>query len=319
MQKFSYLNKVEIAKRTCGAKMNLEKMNMLSQKIEGILGTVRTLKDENAKIKRELSTAKAELQDKTLLLDTAKANLVDCKAALDARANQANAQQETLNQQQAEIAALNDKTTMLGQQLIEKDGCIESLNSKVQELNSNIDMLNGQLNEKVELLSSLNEQVSEKIATVETLMQQLSDKNAEIESLNVQLQAQNDEIAEAQEKFNQLVATIESELGSDFALDQGDAAQEPQKDGTIEEPAEEIQEDAEPIDAFEAQEESTATTENVEEADENEETVEPEEDTSVSQETAEEDIPTIEVHGADEKDNDLFASKSEGSQTNFFG
>lgn len=318
MQKFSYLNKVEIAKRTCGAKMNLEKMNMLSQKIEGILGTVRTLKDENAKIKRELSTAKAELQDKTLLLDTAKANLVDCKAALDARANQANAQQETLNQQQAEIAALNDKTTMLGQQLIEKDGCIESLNSKVQELNSNIDMLNGQLNEKVELLSSLNEQVSEKIATVETLMQQLSDKNAEIESLNVQLQAQNDEIAEAQEKFNQLVATIESELGSDFALDQGETAKEIQEE-SVEEPTEEVQEDAEPIDAFEAQEESTAATEEAEETVETEETVEPEEDTSVSQETAEEDIPTIEVHGADEKDNDLFASKSEGSQTNFFG
>lgn len=292
--------------------MNLEKMNMLSQKIEGILGTVRTLKDENAKIKRELSTAKAELQDKTLLLDTAKANLVDCKAALDARANQANAQQETLNQQQAEIASLNEKTTMLGQQLIEKDGCIESLNSKVQELNSNIDMLNGQLNEKVELLSSLNEQVSEKIATVETLMQQLSDKNAEIESLNVQLQAQNDEIAEAQEKFNQLVATIESELGSDFVLDQGETAEEIQEEAAVEE----TQEDAEPIDAFEAQEEPAAETE---EAVETEETVEPEEDTSVSQESTEEDIPTIEVHGADEKDNDLFASKSEGSQTNFFG
>jgi hypothetical protein len=41
-------------------------------------------------------------------------------------------------------------------------------------------------------------------------------------------------------------------------------------------------------------------------------------DESVSQEE-DEDIPTIEVHGADEKDNDLFASKSEGSQTSFFG
>ena len=33
----------------------------------------------------------------------------------------------------------------------------------------------------------------------------------------------------------------------------------------------------------------------------------------------EDDVPTIEVHGADEKDNDLFASKQEGSQTSFFG
>ena len=45
---------------------------------------------------------------------------------------------------------------------------------------------------------------------------------------------------------------------------------------------------------------------------------EPQVDESVSQET-EDDVPTIEVHSADEKDNDLFASKQEGSQTNFFG
>ena len=73
--------------------MNLEKMSVLSQKIEGVLGTVRTLKEENAKIKRELSQAQAMAQDKTLLLESAKHDLADCKAALDARANQANAQQ----------------------------------------------------------------------------------------------------------------------------------------------------------------------------------------------------------------------------------
>ena len=43
--------------------MNLEKMSVLSQKIEGVLGTVRTLKEENAKIKRELSQAVAMAQD----------------------------------------------------------------------------------------------------------------------------------------------------------------------------------------------------------------------------------------------------------------
>jgi superoxide dismutase len=55
-------------------------------------------------------------------------------------------------------------------------------------------------------------------------------------------------------------------------------------------------------------------------ADESAEAVveEPQVDESVSQET-EDDVPTIEVHSADEKDNDLFASKQEGSQTSFFG
>ena len=60
--------------------MNLEKVSMLSQKIEGVLGMVRTLKEENAKIKRELSQAQAVAQDKSLLLESAKNDLADCKA-----------------------------------------------------------------------------------------------------------------------------------------------------------------------------------------------------------------------------------------------
>ena len=98
--------------------MNLEKMSVLSQKIEGVLGTVRTLKEENAKIKRELSQAVAVAQDKTLLLESAKHDLADCKAALDARANQANAQQEMLNQKDAEIKNFVDRVTVFGQQLV---------------------------------------------------------------------------------------------------------------------------------------------------------------------------------------------------------
>ena len=198
--------------------MNLEKMSVLSQKIEGVLGTVRTLKEENAKIKRELSQAVAMAQDKTLLLESAKHDLADCKAALDARANQANAQQEMLNQKDAEIAKFVDRVTVFGQQLVEKDGCIESLNDKIRELTEKSDLLTGQVNEKAELLGALNTQVAEKDATIASLMEQLSEKNALVDSLNEQLQAQNDEIAEAQEKFNQLVATIENELGTDLAV-----------------------------------------------------------------------------------------------------
>ena len=282
--------------------MNLEKMSVLSQKIEGVLGTVRTLKEENAKIKRELSQAQAAAQDKTLLLESAKHDLADCKAALDARANQANAQQDMLNQKDAEIKNFVDRVTVFGQQLVEKDGCIESLNDKVRELTEKSDMLTGQVNEKSELLGVLNTQVAEKDATIASLMEQLSEKNALVDSLNEQLQAQNEEIAEAQEKFNQLVATIENELGTDIELDDGPAI----------EPVVECSEEA----AEETPAEESAEPEEVaEEASE-----EPQMDESVSQETeAEEDVPSVEVHGADENDNDLFASKQEGSQTNFFG
>lgn len=290
--------------------MNLEKMSVLSQKIEGVLGTVRALKEENAKIKRDLSQVQALAQDKTLLLESAKHDLADCKAALDARANQAKAQQDMLNKQASEIEVLNEKTVVLGQQLVEKDGCIESLESKIRDLTNSQDMLTGQINERAETVNALNTQVAEKDATIAKLMEQLSEKSALVDSLNEQLQAQNEEIAEAQEKFNQLVATIESELGTDIALDSGDSAP------AAEEPvAEESTEESATSDEDLVFEDVTAENSEAEESVE-----EPQVDESVSQEQeSEEDVPSIEVHGADEKDNDLFASKQEGSQTSFFG
>ncbi|SHL29945.1 hypothetical protein SAMN05720487_11134 [Fibrobacter sp. UWT2] len=298
--------------------MNLEKMSVLSQKIEGVLGMVRTLKEENAKIKRELSQAQAMVQDKTLLLESAKHDLADCKAALDARANQADAQQDMLNRQTTQMEALNEKTVVLGQQLVEKDGCIESLESKVRELTSNQELLSGQINERAETVSALNAQVAEKDATIAKLMDQLSEKNALVESLNEQLQAQNEEIAEAQEKFNQLVATIENELGTDIELNDSPSIEpvvEGSEDAETEtaETEEVAEEAAEPASSDEDLVFEDVTAENAEAA-------EPQMDESVSQEQeSEDDVPTVEVHGADENDNDLFASKQEGSQTNFFG
>ena len=289
-------------------------MSVLSQKIEGVLGTVRALKAENAKIKRDLSQVQALAQDKTLLLESAKHDLADCKAALDARANQAKAQQDMLNKQASEIEVLNEKTVVLGQQLVEKDGCIESLESKIRDLTNSQDMLTGQINERAETVNALNTQVAEKDATIAKLMEQLSEKSALVDSLNDQLQAQNEEIAEAQEKFNQLVATIESELGTDIALDSGDSV--PAEEPATEEPtAEEPTEDSASSDEDLVFEDVTAENSEAEESVE-----EPQVDESVSQEQeSEEDVPSIEVHGADEKDNDLFASKQEGSQTSFFG
>ena len=304
--------------------MNLEKVSMLSQKIEGVLGLVRTLKEENARIRRELSQAKDEAQDKTMLLDSASKKLADCMAALDARANQANVQQDQLNQKSAELAALTEKSTVLGQQLIEKDGCIESLNDKVRELSEKTDLLNGQLNEKMELLSALDAQIAEKDSMISNLMEQLSSRGTEIENLNVQLQAQNEEIAEAQERFTQLVETIESELGTDISLDQGDedaeqvASEAADEETLAEEPVAETAE--EEVSAEDAADVADAQVEDsvAETSEESEPADDLQIDESVSQEE-EEDLPTIEVHGADEQDNDLFASKSEGSQTSFFG
>jgi len=95
------------------------------------------------------------------------------------------------------------------------------------------------------------------------------------------------------------IQEIKKEVAEEEKISPIEVAMEAAEEETVEESAEEpVEEQAE---------------EPVEEAVE-----EPQADESLSQET-EEDIPTIEVHGADEKDNDLFASKGEGSQTNFFG
>ena len=66
--------------------MNLENINLLSQRVDGVLATVRNLRQEVANLKQALSGAKAELQDRNLVLDSLNAELTDCKAALTARA-----------------------------------------------------------------------------------------------------------------------------------------------------------------------------------------------------------------------------------------
>jgi len=297
--------------------MNLEKVSILSQKIEGILGTVRTLKEENAKAKHEISQARAVAHDKALLLEAAKKELVDCKAALDARANQVNAQQEILNQREQEIAALSDAIAQRDRMLAEKNGFVEELNAKVQELNSGAESLGAQIDEKNEALNTINAQLIQKDATIASLMTQLNEKNNVIECLNEQLQAQNDEIAEAQDKFNQLVATIESELGTDIALDQGEDVVEPPLEAGAEESGDFLEGDADVTLEEPFEEPAEEVSENAE-PDGAGELSEPQVDESVSQES-EEGNPDVEVHAAEESDNDLFASNKEGSQTNFFG
>lgn len=349
--------------------MNSESLNLLSQKVDGVLTTVRNLRQEAANLKQALAQANSELQDKAMLLETANASLVDCKAALDARANQAAAQDESLVQKQAEIDNLNAKINSMtdtvesfnGQlmekngiidalngQISDKNGTIEAMNGQIAEKNGTIDALNGQIAEKNGIIDALNGQIAEKDsalqelnaknaseseslqAQVESLRAELAGKDSAIERLNAELndktaciekmgetiQAQGEEITEAQEKFKQLMDTIEKELGTEFPVCKNfeppaavsaaatTAAPAPAEQSTpAEQPA------AAPV-------EEAPAAEPVKEP-----TVEPVDDEPVldfNQISEDEDLP-IEVHGANEKDNDLFSASNGGSQTNFFG
>ncbi len=113
-------------------------MNLLSQKVEGVLGTVRTLREENAKLKKELANFQAMSKNQAQALTEAKAKINDYSAALNARANQAAAQDKIIDEKNGIIDSLNG-------QVAEKNGIIDSLNGQVAEKNGIIDSLNGQV------------------------------------------------------------------------------------------------------------------------------------------------------------------------------
>ncbi|MCQ2124507.1 MAG: glycosyl transferase family 2 [Fibrobacter sp.] len=313
--------------------MNFEKVNVLSQKIEGVLGTVRALKEENAKLKQQLSASQASFQDKAMLLEKANASIVDYKAALNARENEAIAQTQSLNVKEIEIAGLNEKMSEKNKAVDDLKAQIELLNCKVQEKDNKLQQSAGLLQESANRLQeyqariqedaakldacdkkiqeceariqddegkfqefssqldtlnsqvgSLNQQINDKLVTIANLTEQLNGTNQKIEELNAiiaekneLLQAQADEIDEAQEKFQQLVSTIENELGTDLPIEQEELSED-MVDDVVEETAAE----------------------------------------DVAQESAEEELPTIEVHPASEKKTENSASNKEGSQTSFF-
>ena len=58
--------------------MNFESMTLLSQKVEGVLGTVRALREENAKLKQQLESVVAQAEDQKNLLEAANAKIADC-------------------------------------------------------------------------------------------------------------------------------------------------------------------------------------------------------------------------------------------------
>ncbi len=242
------------------------------------------------------------------------------------------------------------------------------------------------LAQKDEELAELKQELAEKeaaIADKDTDLakktEELAQKTAELAQKDETIQNQAGEIAEIQDKFKQLLATIEKELGSEFPVDEFIApsatiatatvdsepaapaeepaaanpfadegfqspaapAEEPVQE-QLEEPAPQaaewspdplLQDDTFDTPAAEPAAEAVkepAAEESVFEAPALEEPA-PEEkkddfvedpslgpivDMTMSRDDEEDELP--EIHGANEKDNDLFASR-EGSQGNFFG
>ncbi len=318
--------------------MNLENINLLSQKVDGVLTTVRNLRQENATLKQTLATKEAEMQDRNLVLESLNNEINDCKAALQARANQAAAQDEAINQKQGEIDGLRGELDSANAKITDLQNMLDQTNGNLQNANEKISWLDAGINERDEKLNALQndcmaskanesilnqkiEELNRIIAEKDNLIAErdntIAEKdnaidvlNTEKASLNETILAQGEEIREAQERFKQMVSTIENELGTeipvDVAFNEQPAAQPEPEEAAQPEPAAPEQV-AEPAAKEVAQPEPEPVAE-PEQVAEPESHIVPAED--------EEDI--IEVHPANEKEPDLFASAG-GSQPGFFG
>ena len=314
--------------------MNLENINLLSQKVDGVLTTVRNLRQENATLKQTLATKEAEMQDRNLVLESLNNEITDCKAALQARANQAAAQDEVINQKQGEIDGLrgeldgaNTKIADLQNMLDQTNGNLQNANEKISWLEAGINERDGKLNaiqnecaaskanevllnQKIEELNRIiadkDNAIADRDNTIAEKNNAIDVLNSEKASLNDTILAQGEEIREAQERFKQMVSTIENELGTeipvDVAFNEQPAAQpaEPAPEAVAEPVAEPV---PEPV--VEPEPEQVA---------------EPEPESHIIPDTdpAEDEEDIIEVHPANEKEPDLFASNG-GSQSGFFG
>ena len=71
--------------------------------------------------------------------------------------------------------------------------------------------------------------MDEKNNIIDCLNGQVAEKNDIIDNLNNQVQNQSNEISEAQSKFQQLLSTIESELGTEININEPAAEQAPEQ------------------------------------------------------------------------------------------
>jgi uncharacterized coiled-coil protein SlyX len=111
----------------------------------------------------------------------------------------------------------------------------------MNEKNGIIDALNGQINEKNNIIDDLNGQIAEKNNIIDCLNGQIAEKNDIIDNLNVQVQSQGTEISEAQSKFQQLLSTIETELGTELNINEPapEQAEQPAPEPVVTKPQDE--------------------------------------------------------------------------------
>lgn len=149
--------------------MNLENLDLLSQKIESMLETLRRLKNEKADVEKALA-----------------AKVADAEAA------------------RAESLERAKRIETLEGELAGKDSELENLKAELSAKNSEAE--------------SLRATVAERDSALESVKASLSEKEAKLADMDKVVNEQGVEIQNAREKFQNLLSTIESELGTEIPL-----------------------------------------------------------------------------------------------------
>ena len=157
--------------------MNLENINLLSQKVDGVLTTVRNLRQENATLKQTLATKEAEMQDRNLVLESLNNEITDCKAALQARANQAAAQDEVINQKQGEIDGLRGELDGANTKIADLQNMLDQTNGNLQNANEKISWLEAGINERDGKLNAVQNECAAAKANEVLLNQKIEELN----------------------------------------------------------------------------------------------------------------------------------------------
>ncbi len=135
--------------------MNLENLDLLSQKIESMLEALRRLKNEKAEAEKSVAAKSAELED---------------------------------------------------------------LRTAMSEKSRQIEALQGELASKESEAEALRKTVAERDAELESTKATLSEREAKLADMDKVVSEQGNEIQNAQEKFQNLLSTIESELGTEIPV-----------------------------------------------------------------------------------------------------
>ncbi len=149
--------------------MNLENLDLLSQKIESMLEALRRLKNEKAEAEKSVAAKTAELEN-------------------------------------------------LRSEMSEKSRQVEMLEGELASKNADVSNLNAELASKNSEAETLRATIAERDAELESAKASLSEKEAKLADMDKVVSEQGDEIQNAREKFQNLLSTIESELGTEIPV-----------------------------------------------------------------------------------------------------